>query len=189
VVPVAHDASGPAAINWALGHHDAVAGLVLLNTFYGVMPTINPPEAIRIFSDPVFADLAAAIAADPATGRFLYFWQVGRFIGDARVRARLLPRLWHDFQPAIPAFRSLNRDIVPAVAANTARAPELAAFDRPVKIIFGARDPYLNKGMAASFHDLFPTSTLDLLPGRHYVQVDQPAAVGRLIRTLPGSDG
>jgi pimeloyl-ACP methyl ester carboxylesterase len=34
VVLVAHDASGPPAIDWALGHPDRVAALVLLNTYY-----------------------------------------------------------------------------------------------------------------------------------------------------------
>jgi pimeloyl-ACP methyl ester carboxylesterase len=46
VVLVAHDASGPPAIDWALGHVERVAGLVLLNTYYCEMPTLRPPEAI-----------------------------------------------------------------------------------------------------------------------------------------------
>jgi len=46
VVLVAHDASGPPAIDWALGHADRVAALVLLNTYYGAMPTLRAPEAI-----------------------------------------------------------------------------------------------------------------------------------------------
>jgi pimeloyl-ACP methyl ester carboxylesterase len=50
-----------------------------------------------------------------------------------------------------------------------------------VRIIFGARDPYLNKGVARRFHRLFPTSELFLVPGRHYVQVDQPQRVANLI--------
>ena len=33
IVPVAHDASGPAAINWALRHVEQTAALVLLNTY------------------------------------------------------------------------------------------------------------------------------------------------------------
>ena len=69
-IPVAHDASGPAAIDWSLAHPDKVAALVLLNTFYGVTPTINAPEAIRIFSDPIFKDLAEAIAARPGSSEF-----------------------------------------------------------------------------------------------------------------------
>ncbi len=49
VVLVAHDASGPPAIDWALRHADRVAALVLLNTYYGVMPTLRAPEAIWLF--------------------------------------------------------------------------------------------------------------------------------------------
>ena len=50
VVLVAHDASGPPAIDWALAHPDRVAALVLLNTYYCDMPTLRPPEAIWLFS-------------------------------------------------------------------------------------------------------------------------------------------
>src|SRR6266566_2439092 len=53
VVLVAHDASGPPAIDWALGHPDRVAALVLLNTYYSAMPTLRPPEAILLFSTPL----------------------------------------------------------------------------------------------------------------------------------------
>src|SRR5262245_14232882 len=50
VVLVAHDASGPPAIAWALKHADQVATLVLLNTYYSAMPTLRAPEAIFLFS-------------------------------------------------------------------------------------------------------------------------------------------
>jgi pimeloyl-ACP methyl ester carboxylesterase len=58
VVLVAHDASGPAAIDWALNHSDKVAALVLLNTYYCEMPTIKAPEAIWLFSTPVVRNVA-----------------------------------------------------------------------------------------------------------------------------------
>jgi pimeloyl-ACP methyl ester carboxylesterase len=70
------------------------------------------------------------------------------------------------------------------VAANAARVPELNAFRRPVRIVFGARDPYLNREMAKSFHDMLPTSDLFLLRARHYVQVDRPARVAKLLLTV-----
>jgi haloalkane dehalogenase len=185
IVPVVHDASGPAGINWALEHRTQVAALALLNTFYSLMPTTNAPEAVRIYSDPVFRDLADAIAANRAMNRWLYFWQVGRFMSNPHVRARTLRELWPQFLRSVPAFASLNRDLIPAVAADTAREPELTGFDRPVRIIFGARDPYLNRGMARRFHQLLPTSDLFLLPARHYVQVDAPARVARLLNSIP----
>ena len=33
-----------------------------------------------------------------------------------------------------------------------------------MRIVFGASDPYLNKGVARKFHELFPGSDLFLLP-------------------------
>jgi len=55
-----------------------------------------------------------------------------------------------------------------------------------VRIIFGEADPYLNKGVAKSFHELFPKSDMFLLPGaRHYVQIDEPEEVARLILSMP----
>ena len=41
VVLVAHDASGPPGIDWALDNSDQVAALVLLNTYCCEMPTLR----------------------------------------------------------------------------------------------------------------------------------------------------
>ena len=62
VVPVAHDASGPPAIDWALDHPDRVAALVLLNTYYSRMPGLRTPEAIRLFSTPVVRQVARPVS-------------------------------------------------------------------------------------------------------------------------------
>ena len=185
IIPVAHDASGPAAINWSLARPSQVAALFLLNTFYNPMPATNPPEAIRIYSEPAFRDLAAAIAGNPRVNRWLFHWQVGKFISDPAVRTSMLRVLWPQFVRSQAAFASLNRDLIPASLAHAARVPELNAFRRPVRIVFGARDPYLNRAMAETFHEQLPTSDLFLLPARHYVQVDRPRRVAELMRTVP----
>src|SRR5215212_8174241 len=44
VVLVAHDASGPPAIDWALWHPERTAALVLLNTYYGRSLAARLPE-------------------------------------------------------------------------------------------------------------------------------------------------
>src|SRR5271154_3434307 len=44
IVPVGHDAGGPAAINFALDHPDRVTALCMLNSFYAAAPTIQRNE-------------------------------------------------------------------------------------------------------------------------------------------------
>jgi pimeloyl-ACP methyl ester carboxylesterase len=119
----------------------------------------------------------------------MYWRQVGKFFRDPEVRNEFLRLLYQQFDAAPsarPAFFRLNEDLLPTVRSRTKMVPRLREFRRPVRIIFGDADPYLNKGIAQSFHELFPTSDLFLLPGaRHYVQMDEPEKVGRLILSMP----
>ena len=189
VVLVGHDASGPPAINWALAHPEQVAALVLLNTFYSPSETINPPEAIRIFSNDAFDRLAQAIVDSPEISRWLFFWQVGQFFRDAEVRDEFVPLFYETFEAtpsARPAFLRLNEDLGAAVLANAANNERLAAFPQPVRIIFGEDDPYLNADYARYLDELFGDSELLLVKNaRHYVQIDEPAEVARLILETP----
>lgn len=117
--------------------------------------------------------------------RRMYQWQVGRFFRDAEVRNKFVPLLYQQFDAtpsARPAFFRLNEDLLPTIRSRTEMLSKLREFRRPVRIIFGDADPYLNKGVAQRFHELFPTSELFLIPGaRHFVQMDEPARVARLI--------
>ena len=183
MVLVAHDSSGPPAIDWALAHPERVAELVLLNTYYGWQPALRPPEAIVLFATPLLRNLGRAVVGrSDAIDRWLYRWQVGRFFRDPAVRDEVLPALYADFPPSRPAFWRLNADLYGATLVRRLRSGQLRDFNKPVKIIFGDADPYLNRRVARRFHRLFPDSTLHLLPGaRHYVQIDEPAEVARLI--------
>ncbi|RJX27392.1 MAG: alpha/beta hydrolase [Desulfurivibrio sp.] len=195
VVLVAHDASGPPAIDWALAQPGQVAGLVLLNTYYCAMPTLRAPEAIRLFSTPLVRTVARPVSR--LFGNFLFhrmfIWQVGRFFRDPEVREKFLPLLYQQFEadPSTrPAFFRLNEDLLPTIRSHTTMIPALKEFKRPVRIIFGKADPYLNAGVARSFHRLLPASELFLLPGaRHYVQMDEPGEVARLILAMPLAGG
>ena len=191
VVLVAHDASGPPAIEWALHHPDQVAALVLLNTYYCAMPTLRPPEAIFLFSTPVVRSVARLISSlfNHLVFRRMYWWQVGRFFRDAETRNQFVPLLYRQFDAtpsARPAFFRLNEDLLGTIRAGSKKAARLKEFPRPVRIIFGASDPYLNKGVAEAFHGLFPASDLFLLAkARHFVQMDEPEEVARLILSTP----
>jgi pimeloyl-ACP methyl ester carboxylesterase len=187
VVLVAHDASGPPAIDWALDHPERVAALVLLNTYYGWMPSLRPPEAILLFSLPLVRNLARwLVVRSDALDRRLYTWQVGRFISDPRDRREVVSQLYEQFRAERPAFFSLNADLLATTISRRRRFAEMRSFTRPVRIIFGAADPYLNVGVAKRFHRLFANSKLFLLPSaRHYVQIDEPEEVARLILSIP----
>jgi pimeloyl-ACP methyl ester carboxylesterase len=122
----------------------------------------------------------------------MYWWQVGGFFRDAEVRDEFVPLLYQQFDSvpsARPAFYSLNKDLLPTVRSRSKMIPRLKEFSRPVRIIFGDADPYLNKGVAQTFHEMFPTSDLFLLAGaRHFVQMDEPKEVARLILSTPLAD-
>ncbi len=124
--------------------------------------------------------------------RKMYWWQVGRFMREAADREEFLPLLYQQFAAtpsAQGAFFRLNEDLLSTVRDRTKRIPQMQTFSRPVRIIFGASDPYLNVGVARRFHALFPTSELFLLPGaHHYVQIDEPEEVARLLLSTPMAD-
>jgi pimeloyl-ACP methyl ester carboxylesterase len=191
VTVVVHDASGPPGIDWALEHPRRVAGLVLLNTYYCAMAGLRSPEAIWLFSTPLVRSVARPVSRlfGDLVFRRLYRWQVGRFFADAKVGEEFLPLLYQQFTTspsAHEAFFGLNRDLRSTIVAGTAAVPRLRRFGRPVRIVFGAADPYLNPRVARRFHQLLPTSELFLLDGAcHYVQMDQPAAVARLLLAIP----
>jgi pimeloyl-ACP methyl ester carboxylesterase len=188
---VAHDASGPPAIDWALAHPERLAGLVLLNTYYCEMPTLRAPEAIWLFSTPVIRNVARRVSQMFGNWIFrrMYWWQVGKFFRDAVVRSEFVPVLYQQFDAipsARPAFFGLNEDLLPTIRSRTRMIPKMKEFRRPVRIIFGDADPYLNKGVAQKFHEFLPGSELFLVPGaRHFVQMDEPEQVGRLILDMP----
>jgi haloalkane dehalogenase len=191
VVLVAHDASGPPAIDWAIARAECVAGLVLLNTYYCEMPTLRAPEAIWLFSTPLVRSIARPVSQlfSNLIFRRMFRWQVGKFFREAEVRDEFLPLLYQQFDatPSTrPAFFRLNEDLLPTIRSRSKMIPALRKFKRPVRIIFGDADLYLNRGVAESIHRLFRTSELFLLPGaRHYVQMDEPEGVAQLILSMP----
>jgi haloalkane dehalogenase len=192
VVLVAHDASGPPAIDWSLAHPSQIAGLVLLNTYYHVMPSLRAPEAIFGFSRPFgVGRLFQWLMEQGDLYRRLYWFQVGHFMRDKTARDHFVPLLYRQMdgraaQTTRKAFYGLNDDLVWTNIQRLSQIPAMRRFTRPVRIIFGEGDQYLNAGVARAFHRLFPNSDLFLIPeGRHFVQIDEPEKVAALILSLP----
>jgi pimeloyl-ACP methyl ester carboxylesterase len=187
VILVAHDASGPPAIDWALAHPDRIERLVLLNTYYCRMRSLRPPQAIWLFSTPGVRPVARWFSRRFGNLLFrrMYRWQVGRFFRDQAVREAFLPVLYEQFArtpSAQEAFFRLNEDLRPALRARMQRLDEVARFDRPVRVLFGAADPYLNANVARDLAGQFPHADLHLVEGaHHFVQMDEPERVAHEI--------
>ena len=180
VVLVAHDASGPPAVDYALLHPARVAALVLLNTYYARTRTMRPPEAVALYSTPGIRRVARAVARRvPALDRALFTWQVGRFVVDDAARATFVPALYREFGPAREAFWRLTADLPATMRERRRRLPDLARLPVPVRVVFGGRDPYLNPGVARDVARWFGVEPVVIPDAGHYVQVDAPAEVAR----------
>jgi haloalkane dehalogenase len=195
---VAHDAAGPSAVNWALDHPDRTASLALMNAFYGPTATTRPPALIALLSlgnlnAPVLGtDLAGSLRSlgdevvrQPDTFRRLFTWQERQFFARRADADHFTPLFYRQFAEkngTRAALRSLTADTIPTVAGNAARLPELAAFPKPVRLIWGDKDPDLNTGIARSLKEAAPASELFILPdARHNLQIDEPRRVAELL--------
>jgi haloalkane dehalogenase len=186
-----HDASGPDAIDFALGEPGRVGHLILLNTYYGHPPAGRFPEMIRLLADPELTPLADAMMDDPNQRLWLLNHTGRRWGLDAGDQqgiafASILPQFFgDDSQPdALAAVRAWTSALFPALDQQDARiaAGDLAGLDLPVTLIFGAADDYLSPGLARHLAGLFPHADLHLVDdASHWPQWDQPETVARLI--------
>jgi len=88
---------------------------------------------------------------------------------------------------AIAAVRAWTADLFPGIAEQNYQiaSGQLSRLGFPVAIAFGARDPYLNAGVAQHLHSLFAKSVLKPIPNAaHWPQWDQPAATAAEIAEI-----
>ena len=79
IVPVAHDSSGLASINYALAHPTGVDSVIMLNSAYAENSTVLWPEMITLFATQSMHALAMAIAQSPEQFGWLLTWQQQKF--------------------------------------------------------------------------------------------------------------
>src|SRR5271170_5312500 len=173
IVPVAHDASGPAAINFAIEHPDQVDSVCILNSAYAEAPAVHWPEMIELFAAKSLNPLSGAIAGSPEQFGWLLNWQKQQFqvaLTDAQkahYEEFLYPLIADNFmrQPSSgPAFAQLTAQFFDEIAQNARRLPELEKLDIPFKLIWGDADPYLTVAMAKERRSHLKHSSLDVVP-------------------------
>jgi pimeloyl-ACP methyl ester carboxylesterase len=188
IVPVAHDASGPAAINFAIEHPDHVVSVCMLNSVYADASTVPWPELIELFATKSLNALSGAIARSPEQLGWLLNWQKQQFqdaLTDkqkAHYDAFLYPLIADNFmqQPSSgPAFAQMTAQFFEELARNTKRLPELEALDVPFKLIWGEADPYLTTSMAEERRSHLKQSSLHVVRAGHWLQLDEPEQVAK----------
>jgi haloalkane dehalogenase len=75
IIPVGHDAGGPAAVNFALRHPQRTAAVCLMNAFYGDAPGLRVPEFIELFSNKNLKALTRHFLASPPQFAWLLGFQ------------------------------------------------------------------------------------------------------------------
>ena len=127
---VAHDASGPDAIDFALADPGRVGQIILLNTYYGHAPALRLPEMIRLLADPALTPLADAMMADPNQRLWLLAHTNRQFGLDAADQrgvgvASIVPQFFGDqAQPdALVAVRAWTSTLFAALVSRTRTSP------------------------------------------------------------------
>ncbi len=188
IVPVAHDSSGPASINYALEHPTGVDSVIMLNSAYAEDSSILWPEMITLFATKSLHALAMAVAQSPEQFGWLLTWQQQKF-REALPEAQkphfnnfLGPLIARNFiaQPSSgPAFVQMAAQFFDELAQNAKRLAELKALDVPVKIIWGQFDPYITVAEAERRQTQLRHPTLTVVPAGHWLQVDEPEQVAK----------
>jgi pimeloyl-ACP methyl ester carboxylesterase len=191
VIPVAHDAGGPAAVNFALRYPQRVAEVALLNSFYADAPTLRLPEFIGLFAAPSLSALAQHFLQRPELFAELLQFQRDQFRAllanehQADYDDFLGPIIDENFrqQPgAGPAFGQLTAQLLPELASNIRHLADLEELNIPFRLIWGAKDPYLNTGVADDLtRHLRTVTTTTLADAGHWPQIDRPDLVARAL--------
>lgn len=188
IIPVAHDSSGMATLNYALAHPSEVDSVIMLNSAYNEESTEFWPEMITLFATHCLQPLAIAIAQSPEQFGWLLKWQQKKFI-DAMPEAQrphfiasIGTLITDNFivQPgAGPAFVQLAAQFFEENNRNAKKLQALKALDVPVKLIWGKYDPYITVAVAERRKAQLKNVSLTVIPAGHWLQSDEPAQVAQ----------
>jgi haloalkane dehalogenase len=188
IVPVGHDAGGPAAINFALRNPTRAAGICLMNAFYDASPGLHVPEFIELFATKSLKALTRHTLATQFA--WLLDFQRGQWRANMTESQKtnynefIVPIVDRNFtqQPSAgPAFAQMTYQLFDEVAANTARRPDLRRTNLPLLLIWGNADTYLHVSVAEYLKSQARNATLHALDAGHWPQIDEPAEIARIM--------
>lgn len=192
IIPVGHDSSGMAAVDFALDYPQYVDSLCILNCIYSRTPTLRYPAFIELFANDSLKDLARALLQSPEQFGWVLYFQRDHFLQGLTEKQKIHNReligsiIDNNFrqQPSAGlAFAQLAAQFNDAVARNTRRLYEVEALDIPVKIIWGETDPDLHTQLAENLQSHLKHPELHFVAAGHWLMVDVPEQLAHLMLT------
>ena len=188
IIPVGHDAGGPAAVNFALSHPTRAAGICLVNAFYDASPGLRVPEFIELFANKNLKALTRH-TLETQFAWLLNFqrsqWRANMTEAQkAHYNEFIVPIVDENFTQrpsAGPAFAQMTYQLFDEVAANAARLPDLRRSSLPLLLIWGTADPYLHVSVAEYLRSQARNATVHALDAGHWPQIDEPAEIARIL--------
>jgi haloalkane dehalogenase len=180
LVAVVQDWGGPIGLHAFAGRAGALRGLVLLNTVVGPpRPGFRPTLFHRL---PLISDFVFRRCAFPQA--YLRFAQGdrGSIRGDV-ARAYRYPLRGHadNLAPLALARMVPDRPDHPSIRALSRCQEFVTAFDGPLEIVWGDRDPILG-GVRRHLGRLLPRARVTATSAGHFVQEEVPAEIAAAVR-------
>jgi pimeloyl-ACP methyl ester carboxylesterase len=172
---VLHDFGGPIGLVWAMGHPDALAGIVLIDT--GVLPGYSWHTLARIWRTPVLGEIFQAI-----TNRRGYRFALNRNEPRGLPREFVETMYDHYDRRTRRAVLKLYRATPDPGGMSENLIGLLAPRDIPALVIWGEHDAYLPASYARAQEQAFPSADVHVLPASgHWPFADAPETVERLL--------
>lgn len=172
---VLHDFGGPIGLVWAMGHPDALAGIVLIDT--GVLPGYTWHTLARIWRTPILGELFQAI-----TNRSGYRFALNRNEPRGLPREFVEAMYDHYDRRTRRAVLKLYRATPDPGGMSENLIELLAPRDIPALVIWGEHDAYLPSSYAAEQRRAFPSADVHVLTASgHWPFADAPETVERLL--------
>lgn len=190
IVPVVHDSAGAAGINFAIDYPESTESLVILNCGFSDTVPVHWPELIELFATTSLKAVTTALLRNPTQFGWVINLQRELFKNSLpdkyreRYDAFLGKVIDGNFrsQPSSgPAFAQMTGEFFAELGRNATRIPKLEALDIKAKIIWGEFDPYIKASVAEHFHAHMKHATLDFVPTGHWLQIDEPELVAKLM--------
>lgn len=172
-----HDFGGPYGLAWAVENPERVGRIAVMSSLFS--SKLRWHFWARVWRTPLLGELSMLMM-----NRWLFAWELRR--GSRRLEREHIEHAWSHITPAAKRMvLALYRATDPECFRGWEERLWALAAEKPVKVLWGREDPYLDLKLA----DTFGTGDVEILDGvGHWLPAEAPAAVGeRLMELFAGA--